>query len=54
MTTPSERDRSQLALRARHGQSEIAFEARERFAIGAVVVLVVVVASIVLAMLAIS
>jgi len=42
MTSRSDRDRSQLALRARYGGGEIAFEARERFAVGAVVVLIVV------------
>jgi len=51
MTSPSEaeltkrvRPRPHLTLRARHGESEIAFEAKDKFAIGAVVLLLVAIA----------
>ena len=46
MTSRSEsrRQRPHLALRARYGEGEIAFEAREKFAVVAVVVLLVSVA----------
>lgn len=48
MKVRPDRDRSQLALRARYGEGEIAFEARERFAVGAVVLLIGVVALVVM------
>lgn len=50
MTSRSEppRKRPHLALRARYGEGELAFEAREKFAVVAAVVLVVAVAIVVL------
>lgn len=42
--------RPHLALRARHGNSELEFVARDRFAVAAVVVLVVLVAVAIVAM----
>jgi hypothetical protein len=44
MTSRSERRRPHLALRARYHGGEVEFEARDRYAIGAVVVLFAVVA----------
>ena len=45
------RQRPHLALRARYGDGELAVEAREQFAIGAVVVLLVAVAVVVMVVL---
>lgn len=54
MKSRPDRDRSQLALRARYGGGEIAVEARERFAVGAVVVLIGFVTLVIVVMMVVA